>query len=413
MAVAQQIQAPSHSSPQKVKRGRPPKKQGKQQVCSKPMKSESNERKRAMVESLYDDPKARSSIMERAYEVQANLDPELPSLVKTMLHSHVCVGFWLGLPKKFCDSYLPKQDSMMVLEDESGEVCEAKYLAEKVGLSGGWRAFSLAHKLVEGDVVVFHLVSPLKFKVYIVRSNCSDEVDCALGLLKLEANMKQETKSLEPLLLDNPVNNIQMTISSASDQSDKDSDDIRPEVLDGLRLSESVISFEEVRNIGDFNILINGLIINSELPKCFLAKYYELCCSQKTYLHEHFLEGLNCKLVVGVISETINIADGIRASKLTSSVDDFATWDKTLKAFEGLGMNVGFLRARLDQLASLASKSKRYENVRVDREELRDLEAKISVVKEKMIRLSTELEALGTNSQELQLMFQEVASASW
>lgn len=54
---------------------------------------------------------------------------------------------------------------MIVLEDESGEVCEAKYLAEKVGLSGGWRGFSLAHKLVEGDVVVFHLVSPIKFKV--------------------------------------------------------------------------------------------------------------------------------------------------------------------------------------------------------------------------------------------------------
>lgn len=54
---------------------------------------------------------------------------------------------------------------MMVLQDETGEVCEAKYLSEKVGLSAGWRGFSLAHKLVEGDVVVFHLVSPLKFKV--------------------------------------------------------------------------------------------------------------------------------------------------------------------------------------------------------------------------------------------------------
>ena len=54
---------------------------------------------------------------------------------------------------------------MVVLEDESGQAWEAKYLAEKAGLSGGWRGFSIAHKLVEGDVVIFQLVSHLKFKV--------------------------------------------------------------------------------------------------------------------------------------------------------------------------------------------------------------------------------------------------------
>lgn len=62
---------------------------------------------------------------------------------------------------------MPKRDTMFVLEDESGQVSVAKYLAEKVGLSGGWRAFSIAHKLVEGDVVVFQLVSPTKFKVIV------------------------------------------------------------------------------------------------------------------------------------------------------------------------------------------------------------------------------------------------------
>lgn len=228
---------------------------------------------------------------------------------------------------------------------------------------------------------------------------------------------EKKTKSLKPLILYNPDNNIQKTISGTSDQFDKDNEDIGPEVMDGIRLSESVISFEEVRNIGDFNILVNGLIINSELPKYLLTKYYELCCSQKTFLHEQLLDGLNCKLVVGVISETINIADAIRASKITSSVDDFTTWDKTLKAFEGLGMNVGFLRARLEQLVSLASKSKGYENIRVEqedaKEELRNLEAKMSVVKEKMIRLNTEFKALGVDFQELQRTFQEVASAPW
>lgn len=57
---------------------------------------------------------------------------------------------------------------MIVLEDESQEVYQTKYLVDKVGLSGGWRGFSMAHKLVERDVLVFHLVTPTKFKVTIV-----------------------------------------------------------------------------------------------------------------------------------------------------------------------------------------------------------------------------------------------------
>ena len=59
------------------------------------------------------------------------------------------------------------QDTAIVLEDESGEAFETKYLVEKVGLSAGWRGFSISHKLMGGDIVVFHLVKPSKFKVVI------------------------------------------------------------------------------------------------------------------------------------------------------------------------------------------------------------------------------------------------------
>jgi hypothetical protein len=62
---------------------------------------------------------------------------------------------------------LPKNDSKIVLEDESGEAFQTKYLVQKVGLSAGWRGFSIAHKLMEGDIVVFHLVKPFKFKVVV------------------------------------------------------------------------------------------------------------------------------------------------------------------------------------------------------------------------------------------------------
>lgn len=62
---------------------------------------------------------------------------------------------------------MPKQDTMIVLENESGMNYQAKYLVKKVGLSGGWRGFSIAHELLEGDVLVFQLVRPTKFKVLV------------------------------------------------------------------------------------------------------------------------------------------------------------------------------------------------------------------------------------------------------
>ncbi|KAH7517969.1 hypothetical protein FEM48_Zijuj09G0120600 [Ziziphus jujuba var. spinosa] len=387
-------------------------------VSDRPVKSENNKRKRATAESTCHNAGARASVLEQAKEVQANLAPDFPSLVKTMLPSHVTGGFWLGLPKKFCHLHLPNNDMMITLEDENKEVYETKYLLEKVGLSGGWRGFSIADKLLEGDVLVFHLVTPSKFKftgtfslaknslmslllqgvlaqvllVYIVRLKCSDEMDCALGLLKLEACVdrmdiaklfqisfcstdikhaddtdacqKETVGGLKSLSYDNPEGEI-------LDQSDNENTDIISEVLDGIRLSDSVVSCQEVRSFKDFNVLVNGLIIDSEISKYLKAKYYELCCSQKTFLYEYLLEGLNCKLAAGIILETMNIADAIRSSKITTSKDDFIVWDKTLKCFEVLEA------------------------------ELRNLEAKLLVAKQTMNRLDTKIE----------LIFQEVASA--
>ncbi|CAB4290460.1 unnamed protein product [Prunus armeniaca] len=433
-------------------------------VSANPMMPESHKRKRATVESIYDTSQAQSSVLERAQEVEVSLGPKFPSLLKVMLPSHVTGGFWLGLPKKFCREHLPKQDIMIALEDENGEEFETKYLADKVGLSGGWRAFSIAHKLLEGDVIVFHLVTPSKFKVYIVRSNGLDELDGALGLVRLDACKKmdtgklsqnsqsyfakwldshssyflqgkarimnlvlnhagdttacerEESETLEPISEDNAIA-FNTKSCPISDHSESESGDVGFEVLDGLRLSESVVTFEEVKCMDDFNVLVNGLIINSEFSKYILNKYYELCCSQNSFLHEHLLEGLNCKLVAGVISETVNIADAIRACNFTTPEGNFSTWDQTLKAFQGLGMNIGFLLARLDQLVSLASKSKRFKEARLEKdqaeEEMRSLEAKLLEVKEAVSRLESEIETLNTSSENLELTFQEVAKASW
>lgn len=53
----------------------------------------------------------------------------------------------------------------MVLEDENGLEYDAIYIGNRTGLSGGWRAFAMDHKLEDGDALVFELVKPDRFKV--------------------------------------------------------------------------------------------------------------------------------------------------------------------------------------------------------------------------------------------------------
>lgn len=61
--------------------------------------------------------------------------------------------------------HLPKYDTTIILVDKRGAEYKTKFLVGKTGLSGGWRGFSIAHNLLEGDVLVFGLVQPTKFMV--------------------------------------------------------------------------------------------------------------------------------------------------------------------------------------------------------------------------------------------------------
>lgn len=70
-----------------------------------------------------------------------------------------------GLPAHFCKTNLPKHDEVMTLIDEDGNEHPTIYLARKTGLSGGWKGFSVAHDLVDGDALVFQLIRPSAFKV--------------------------------------------------------------------------------------------------------------------------------------------------------------------------------------------------------------------------------------------------------
>ncbi|CAI8585987.1 unnamed protein product [Vicia faba] len=112
----------------------------------------------------------RNHALEAAEALQINLNSSKPSFIKSMVRSHVYSCFWLGLPSRFCEEHLPKTVYNMVLEDEEGSEYEAVYIGSRTGLSGGWRAFALEHKLDDGDALVFELVEAARFKVYIVRA---------------------------------------------------------------------------------------------------------------------------------------------------------------------------------------------------------------------------------------------------
>lgn len=65
----------------------------------------------------------------------------------------------------FCKMHLPSTDTTVILENEDSEEFPIKYIANKTGLSAGWRKFVAGNKLLEGDVLIFQLIAPCRFKV--------------------------------------------------------------------------------------------------------------------------------------------------------------------------------------------------------------------------------------------------------
>ncbi|VVB16438.1 unnamed protein product [Arabis nemorensis] len=113
----------------------------------------------------------RVGALKAAEEFQSRLESQNPSFVKSMVRSHVYSCFWLGLPSTFCVAHLPEKTMDIVLEDENGKEYEAVYIGKRSGISGGWRGFALDHKLDDGDALIFHLVEPNRFKVYVFRGD--------------------------------------------------------------------------------------------------------------------------------------------------------------------------------------------------------------------------------------------------
>ncbi|XP_057787464.1 B3 domain-containing protein Os01g0234100-like isoform X2 [Salvia miltiorrhiza] len=372
-----------------------------------------------------------SSSLEQAKGVQADSLAQFPSFMKQLLKSHLSGKFYLGLPKKFCDMHLPSQDDMIILVDENEQEFSAKYSVRKNRLSGGWRGFSIAHNLLEGDALV-----------YIVRASRLTEDD-GIGLqtndfqngkptstLKVEDQMEANActgKTARPLYLnwlamDSHQGTKKARLNSDCkleiDQSGKGDYPFSPSVPEGVRYSEPVVFFEDIKCFEDFKIQVDGLVLDSQISKNLRVKYFKLCCSQNMSLHGHLIKGLSGKLAVVMISETISIADAIRSADLATPLHYLECWDKTLKAFEDLGMAVGFLRNRLHKLLNLShesqvtTESKRTKRVQAD-EEINNLETTSLNVEAFVVSLEAEIEALNLKNEKLDFEFRRIAQVPW
>lgn len=238
-----------------------------------------------------------------------------------------------------------------------------------------------------------------------------------------EAIAKNSLKGLN----DDGGDEMMLPASDSDAQSGNEIDgDGSDEIFDGIRFSETVLDFKDTKeDFKSFSILVDGLMIDSEIPKDIRIKYYDLCRSQNLFLHDHLIKGLNSKLAAGIISETVNIADAIRAAAAAAKVDTYCcdylqTWDKTLMAFEDMGMAVGFLRDRIKKLVCLRRHEEREVIIKLktlerDQVEIneKNLEAELVRVKEVKRSLDAEIEVLKVKNENLVAALKEMATAPW
>ncbi|KAM0845008.1 hypothetical protein ACQ4PT_056683 [Festuca glaucescens] len=217
---------------------------------------------------------------------------------------------------------------------------------------------------VDNSSSSIQLVRPARFKVYISPENRFTTTGGASDHLSFDTSTGSNTLEEE--------------------SSDEDED---PEVTPS---SSNKFSDDTVKSFEDFNIILDDLIIDRELlPGHLRRTYYQLCCARKAFLHRHLLKCISPVLTAGVIAETVAIAEGIRASYASSSfLEDLAFWKTTLEAFEGLGMDVAFLRKRVDDLHVVVLERDR------DREKMRALKSKMSSLNDALEGVGMELDEI-------------------
>ncbi|KAI3963152.1 hypothetical protein MKW92_003877 [Papaver armeniacum] len=145
----------------------------------------------------------RSKAIKHAEDYRVRHVPSTrPSYVKSMLQSHVYNGFWLNVPRDFCKNYLPGKKMIVVLEDAKGAEFDVVYTGEKknAGLSGGWKAFAEAHKLDDGDALIFELTEPARLKVHIFKGIGAGEEGLLKGKKKAKGVKRKKSDAKENMV---------------------------------------------------------------------------------------------------------------------------------------------------------------------------------------------------------------------
>ncbi|KAK3122889.1 hypothetical protein QOZ80_8AG0619830 [Eleusine coracana subsp. coracana] len=305
-----------------------------------------------------------------------------------------------GIPAKFYQNHLPNLKTVFELEDEDGKYHRTTYIGDRraPGLSGGWSRFAVDHDI----------------KVYIVRENELETTDGPLRQQNLKGRKKGTSKE--------EGNSNQDADATSNIRQSGDRSVVSEDTTDGISFSDySDIEFDGVTSFSDFSIVVDSLAIDCKFQEHQCKSYYDLCCSQKSYLHKHLLGHLNPTLVVGVIMDIINIAKSIRMG--VSPREDFLIWKKTLESFELLGMNVAFMIKRINNLLGLPTLSrdlpecKKYKDLKLKqacaKEKVEALELHLSNAKDALKTMNLDIEEMESSANKSDQTWNELATAPW
>ncbi|KAH7291731.1 hypothetical protein KP509_29G031300 [Ceratopteris richardii] len=117
---------------------------------------------------------------QQAFENAVSYSSTNPFFIRMMIHSNVCSGYTLGIPKSFGVEHMSADQEHVVLIDARKRAWSVTFLGHKNDhstLSGGWRHFVLDHKLKCGDICIFEKMSTkalTAFNVHIFRVHKAD-----------------------------------------------------------------------------------------------------------------------------------------------------------------------------------------------------------------------------------------------
>ncbi|KAM0879367.1 hypothetical protein ACQ4PT_034284 [Festuca glaucescens] len=113
---------------------------------------------------VYATNEERAYAITKAEELKKQLDSHYPTFVRPLTLSYAAGGH-LHIMRQFSKRYLPWCDEIIFLVDEEGVEFQVLYRAHSSGLSTtGWKPFAIAHKLADGDCLVFQLIERTKFR---------------------------------------------------------------------------------------------------------------------------------------------------------------------------------------------------------------------------------------------------------